>query len=163
MDKAELMKDQPELYAAILAEGKAAAPTPDPAIATLQTQVTQLSEENKSLRKENSVRREKELKAEADNIFTQKLSASELPERLHDKVRAMVDYNKFVKDQVLDVEAFGKAADAEIKDWSDRGIKKGETVLGEGATTKQTETTSKIEENNKHAERLLHYVQPPKK
>lgn len=165
MDKAQLMKEQPELYAEILAEGKAQfkAPEPDPEIKVLKDAIAALSEENKSLKKENDVRREKELKGEAKVIFTEKLAASDLPERLHDKVRAMVDYNKFVKDQALDVVAFGAAVDAEIKDWMDRGVKKGEVVLGESTVVKTPAGLDKTEESKKLSDRLLNHVQPSKK
>jgi len=164
MDKAQLKKDHPELFAEVLAEGKAQVViTADPEIKVLKEAVAALSEENKSLRKENDVRREKELKAEADKLFTEKLAASDLPERLHDKVKVMVDYNKFVKDQALNTKAFGEAVDAEIKDWSDRGVKKGEVVLGESTANKQITTVDKTEETNKNAERLLNHVQPKKK
>jgi hypothetical protein len=165
MDKAQLMKDHPELYAEVLAEGKAqvATPAPDPEIKVLKESFAALSEENKALKKENEVRREKELKAEADKLFTEKLAASELPERLHDKVKVMVDYNKFVKDQALDTKAFGEAVDAEIKDWSDRGVKKADVVLGESTANKQPGATDKNEQANKLSERLLNHVQPQKK
>ena len=138
MDKEQLKKDHPDLYAEIIAEGKAQfkAPEPDPEIQAMKAELTRLSEENKSLKKENDIRREKELKHEADDIWTDKLAESDLPERLHEKVRAMVDYNKFVKDQNLETKAFGEAVDAEIKSWVELGIKKGDVVLGESTTTK---------------------------
>jgi hypothetical protein len=164
MDKEQLKKEHPDLYAEIVAEGKAqfTAPQPDPEIKTLKEDFVKLSEENKALKKENDVRREKELKLEADSIFTQKLSASEVPERLHEKVKGMVDYNKFVKDQALDTKAFGEAVDAEIKDWIDRGIKKSEVVLGETTTVKQV-AGDKNDENQKLSDRLLSHIGQTKK
>lgn len=165
MDKAQFVKEHADLYNEIVAEIKAqfTAPAPDPAIQVMKDQIAQLSEENKALKKENDVRREKELKSDADSIWNQKLSASELPERLHDKVRAMVDYNKFVKDQVLDAKLFGEAVDAEIKDWTDRGVKKGEVILGESTAAKQTSTVDKVAETQKHTDRLLAHVGQTKK
>lgn len=164
MDKAQLMKDHPELFAAILAEGKAQVEIKaDPEIKVLKDAVSALSDENKALKKENDMRREKELKAEADKLFTEKLAASELPERLHDKIKVMVDYNKFVKDQALDTKAFGEAVDAEIKDWLDRGVKKSEVVLGESTATKQAATTDKTEQATKLSDRLLSLVGQPQK
>jgi len=164
MDKAQLKKDHPELFAEVMAEGKAQVViTADPEIKILKESFAALSEENKALKKENEVRREKELKAEADKLFTEKLAASDLPERLHDKVKVMVDYNKFVKDQALDTKAFGEAVDAEIKDWSDRGVKKGEVVLGESTANKQTTTTDKTEQTTKLSDRLLSLVGQPQK
>lgn len=165
MDKAQLMKDHPELYAEIIAEGKAQfkAPEPDPEIAVMKQQIVQLSDENKVLKKDNELRREKELKLEADGIWTKQLAESDLPERLHDKVRAMVDYNKFVKDQALDNKAFGEAVAAEIKSWVDMGIKKGDVVLGESTSVKAPAGPDKTEETQKLTDRLLSHAGQTKK
>jgi len=165
MDKEQLKKEFPDLFNEIIAEGKAQfkAPEPDPEIQAMKAEVTRLSEENKSLKKENDIRREKELKHEANGIWTEKLAESDLPERLHEKVRAMVDYNKFVKDQNLDTKAFGEAVDAEIKSWVEMGIKKGDVVLGESTTTKAPAGPDKAEETKKLSDRLLGYVGQTKK
>jgi hypothetical protein len=165
MDKEQFKKDHADLYAEIVAEVKAQfkAPEPDPEIQAMKAEVARLSEENKSLKKENDIRREKELKHEADDIWDSKLSESDLPDRLHEKVRAMVDYNKFVKDQSLDTKAFGEAVDAEIKSWVEMGIKKADVVLGESTTVKAPTGPDKTEEAKKLSDRLLQHVGQTKK
>jgi hypothetical protein len=165
MDKEQFMKDHADLYKAIVEEVKAQfkAPEPDPEIKVMKAEVARLSDENKALRKENEIRREKELKMEAEAVWAEKLSASDLPERIHAKVQAMVDYNKFVKDQALDAKSFGEAVDAEIKSWIDMGIKKGEVVLGESTSVKQPTGSDKTEEAQKHTDRLLAHVGQTKK
>jgi len=165
MDKEQFMKDHADLYKAIVEEvtAKFKAPEPDPEIKVMKAEVARLSDENKALRKENEIRREKELKMEAEAVWAEKLSASDLPERIHAKVQAMVDYNKFVKDQALDTKSFGEAVDVEIKSWIDMGIKKGEVVLGESTSVKQPTGSDKAEETQKHTDRLLAHVGQTKK
>jgi signal peptide peptidase SppA len=70
------------------------------------------------LEKREAIRREKELKLEAKEIWATKLSASDIPERLYDKVVVHVSADKFIKDGDLDRDAFGEAVDAEIEDWA---------------------------------------------
>ena len=49
-----------------------------------------------------------------------------------------VCYADFVKDGVLDEEAFSEAIDAEIKDWVDRGVSTKTSVIGHGFSQKKT-------------------------
>ncbi len=99
------------------------------------------------LEKSDNIRRENDLKLSASNIWTAKLNASDIPERLFAKVAVQVDYSKYVKDDILDKEKFAEAIDAEIKDWEGRGITS--KVLGMGTTVKDAE----IESSNKEAEK----------
>ena len=92
------------------------------------------------LEKAEAIRREKELRLEARAIWMDKLSNSDIPDRLHDKVMTQVSYEKFVKDGVLDREAFQSAIDAEVKDWTDRGVTS--SVLGFGVSTKGVEDSA---------------------
>lgn len=167
MNKEKFKTEHADLYAEIVAEVTAQVTAqfkaqPNTDMEAMKTEVARLSDENKALKKENDLRREKEIQAEADKLWAVALSGSDLPERLHGKVQAMVDYNKFVKDQALDIKSFGEAIDAEIKSWVDMGIKKGDVVLGESTTVKEPTTTPKAEENKKLSDRLLNYVQPKK-
>jgi hypothetical protein len=155
MDKAQFMSEHKNLYNEIVAEVKAQFSQPAVDLKPLQDQITALTEENKKLTKENATRKERELASEAKSLFKAKLVESEIPERLHDKIQGMVDHNKFVKDDSLDVAAFGAAVDAEIKDWLDRGIKKEPVVQGEGTSTKSPAGNTKLEENNTLTENLL--------
>jgi hypothetical protein len=107
----------------------------------MQAQITDLSgkldESNKrtlELEKKDSLRAESELKHKAERIWTDALNASEVAEHLHDKIRKHVSYVKFVKDGILDVEAFKKAVNDEITDWVSRGATT--SVLGTGFVKK---------------------------
>lgn len=108
------------------------------------------------LEKKDALREEREREAHADRIWNEKLSASEIGSHLYDKVKRMVSFAKFVKDDVLDIEAFSKALDDEIVDWEKRGA--GVTVSGLGIVGREaagnTDTVAK-EENTKLSNDLL--------
>lgn len=99
--------------------------------------------------KEAAIQAQNALVAAASTIWTTKLSESDLPENLHEKVKLHVDHEKFVGDDGLDSEAFGAAIDKEIADWTEKGITS--TVLGSGFSQKKidaekdTETLSEKE------------------
>lgn len=98
----------------------------DAEITTLQDSLKSEKEKNetfetrvKSLEKKDMIREEKSMKEKAENIMDKKLLASSVPERLHAKIKGLVDYNSFVSENALDAEAFGKAVDAEIKEFEE--------------------------------------------
>ncbi len=93
-----------------------------------------LGERVLTVEKDNEIRREKEIEAKAEGIFMAKLKDSDIPTRIHGKVRKHVDHNKFVTDDVLDETAFSAKCDAEIKDWETNGITKANTVQGFGTS-----------------------------
>lgn len=99
----------------------------------------------KVLEKNDIIRSEKEKKMSAENIMDRALDACDIPTHLHDKVRSMVPYGTYVKDDVFDAEAYKKAVDAEIKDWEDRGIKT--SVLGSGHVAKTVNDDTKTTES----------------
>lgn len=82
------------------------------------------------LEKAEAIRAESDLKAEADKIWSDKLVESNVSDRLYDKIQSQVSYDKFVKDGVLDREAFSDAIDKEIEDWVGRGATT--SVMGGG-------------------------------
>jgi len=90
-----------------------------------------------ALEKNDMLRSERELKAIADQMVANKLSASEVPERLFAKIRKLLDHNKFMKDDKLDKEAFAEAIDNEIKEFEDAGVTT--SVLGFGTTGRTDE------------------------
>jgi len=106
----------------------------------------QLSTKVLTLEKREAIRTEKELKATADSIWTSKLSASEIPVRLFDKVRGQVNHEKFVKDDALDTATFSAAVDTEIADW-EKDLPNS-VVLGI-AFTEKSDVGDKIEERQK--------------
>jgi len=90
-----------------------------------------------ALEKQENLRKEKELKTFADNIVNQKLAASQVPERLHDKVRKQTDYNLYVDSEgKFDQTKFSEAVDSEIKDfaeiWEETTKEATSSVLGFG-------------------------------
>jgi len=95
---------------------------------------TQFEEKVAALEKAEAIRRERELKFEAGAIWREKLSNSDIPDRLHDKVMSQVNYEKFVNEGALDTESFQSAIDEEIKDWTDRGVTS--NVMGFGVSVK---------------------------
>lgn len=109
----------------------------------LEKENEKLNDRVLGLEKKDAIREAKELKKSADNIWTKKLSESDVPENLHVKVRQYVSHVKFTEEGVLDVEKFGEAVDAEIKDWVDRGVTS--KVLGTGFTKKTVDETALAE------------------
>lgn len=110
--------------------------------AGLETEIKGLKTTTLALEKKDDIRTQNELKASADNIWTKQLSDSNIPENMHDKVCRYVSYDKFTKDDVLDVEAFGEAIKAEIKDWEARGVTS-TNVLGAGFTEQNVDEAEK--------------------
>jgi hypothetical protein len=139
----ELRKDHPELIAEITKEVETKFnQEKDGLVNQFQAQIdetnkklTALDETNKSLEKQLSIRAEKDRQNEAAALIETALSKSKIPATLHDKVKRQIDYTAFVKDDVLDVAAFTKAIEDEIKDWEDRI---GDKVLGFGTSKQET-------------------------
>jgi hypothetical protein len=145
MDLAKLKAEHPDLFAEVLALGKAEAETAFvPIKAGLEAKITELSTEkdklsvaNKDvndrvlkLEKQETLRKEEGIKAIADAVFSGKLKETTIPERLYPKIRKQLSHESFVKDEKLDIESFSAAVVAELKDWIP---KEGETegsVLG---------------------------------
>jgi hypothetical protein len=114
-------------------------------VATLTEQNTKLSEENKgnevrlqSLEKAEMLRTEAALKHSATVVFDKLFAATELPVRLSEKIRKLVDHEKFIKDGSLDKDAFTAAVELELKDWTAVSSEEG-SVLGFGASSKGNE------------------------
>lgn len=89
------------------------------------------NERLKALEKKEAIRAEREIESTAHHIWNEELIQSDVPARLHPKVRSMVRHDKFIKDDVLDADAFREAVRGEIKDWEGFTASK-ETVLGTG-------------------------------
>ena len=111
------------------------------------------------LEKTDTIRSEKELATSAGTIWATKLSNSDIPEHLYDKVAGMVSHTKFVKEGVLDKEVFGIAVDEEIADWVKKGVVS--TVMGTGFSANSDESgetlvdKQKDEDTTKMANHLL--------
>ena len=90
-----------------------------------------------SFEKEAAIQEQAAMTASADTIWATKLSESDLPENLHEKVKLHVSYEKFVSDKGLDTETFSAAIDEEVADWTEKGITS--TVLGSGFSQKKVD------------------------
>jgi len=98
-----------------------------------------LTERVLGLEKKETIRAENELKSSANAVWTKKLSESDIPESMYDKVRPYVSHSKFTEEGILDVEKFTEAVSAEIKDWESKGVTS--KVLGSGFTDKSVDET----------------------
>ena len=135
MNLQELKEKHPDLVAAIAGEVKA------DMSAQFASDKEAIAQEKESLRKTvlklekaEAIRQERDLKAEADNVWANALRDSDIPERLHVKVQKQVSYAKFVKDGILDQASFTEAVKAEVEDWEARGAT--DTVMGVGFSSK---------------------------
>lgn len=91
----------------------------------LKEEKENLSEENKknenrivALERAETIRKEKDLKDQSSAIIDKKLSDSELPGRLHERVKKYINHNDFVDENSdLKVEDFSSHVDEEIESW----------------------------------------------
>ena len=160
MNIAELKKDHPDLYKEVFGKGEAKSrldfETERIALTetneTLQADVTTLtatvatqgetvSELSKKIEKEEALKLAASLEKEAKDIWNVKLTDSDIPDYLHEKAARMVTHEKFVKEDKLDIEAFGAAVDAEIKSWEVKFTNEGKDD-GFGTSHKKEETFS---------------------
>lgn len=162
MDLAQLKKDHPDLVVQIQNEIKSEF---DKKIAdektafsvemtSIKTEIAKKDERILELEKRDAIRAEKELNAFADKIWSAKLAASNISERLHVKVKGHVSYSKFVKDEKLDEVAFGKAIEDEIASWEQLGATN--DIMGTSFSIKEdvgsaTKLAQKKETENKEA------------
>jgi hypothetical protein len=137
MDIAQLKKDYPDLYKEVFSLGETAGK--EAAEQKFTSEKTELEASLETMKsdlakfaKQEAIRAEKEMRMEADALFSAKLAKSEIPEHLYSKVRPHVAYTKYVNEGVLDKEAFGKAIDSEIQSWIDAGVTS--TVMGSSFT-----------------------------
>jgi len=153
-----------EMETAFAAEKKAL----EDKLAAKEAELEGQNERVLKLEKKDTIRSEREMKNQADSLWTAKLTESDIPDHLYDKVKNQVTYSKFVKDEVFDAESFGKAVDAEIKDWVDRGVVessvKGMGFSEEKETAASSAAKKQEEEDDKTVNTLLAHVgQEPKK
>ena len=134
MNAQELREEWPELVAEI--EGAVTAKS-DAKAATMKNENSALNDKVLKLEKLEAIRQVKEVQSEANMIWASALSGSEIPERLHDKVKVQVSHEKFVKDGLLDRAGFAEAVKAEVEDWETRGATS--QVMGTGFASKDVE------------------------
>lgn len=105
------------------------------------------------LEKKDAIRADRERAATADRIWESKLSESDIDESLFDKVKQMVRYGKFVKDDELDVDAFAKAVEDEIADWEKR--RSSAHVSGMGAVNRSADGDGEAQNQNAEENKKL--------
>ena len=172
----ELQEKYPELYAEIqrqLSEKEAKIQELSDKMTEVENKRKELESENTALSDENQrnvqrieklekledLRREKDIKNQADGIVSAKLSENNIPVRLHEKIRKQLDHNMCVSEEnVFDSAKFTEQVDAEIKDWKETlgefTVKK-DTVLGMSGGDR---TDFSEQNSDDDASRLLNYV-----
>jgi len=138
MNAAELREKYPDLVAQI--EGsvtdrmRAEISEREAVMAEKEAETT---EKIRRLEKAEAIRQEKDILADAESIWTKTLANSDVPVRLHDKVKTMVSHEKFVQEGVLDKTGFSDAVKAEVEDWEKRGATS--SVMGTGFASRDVE------------------------
>jgi hypothetical protein len=123
----------------------------------LSTQLTEMrtelegsNEKMKELEKKETIRAEKErqmtIESESKDIWAEKLADSDLSEAAKGRLPEYVDPKKFLKeDGALDIEAFTKAVEGEIKYWTEE-VGATTSVLGLASNRKQVDEESKSQQ-----------------
>jgi len=172
MNLSELKEKHSDLYQQVFDAGKAEAHEKEVKLETekdalkatcaaMETDVADLKATilklDKELTIEKMTSKAKEEKIRADSIMNKILEASAIAESLHDKVRAMVDVNKFkTADGAFDAEAFTGVFMAEVADWEAK-VPAG-TNLGAGlAKTDDNDTTPQGAYSSENVEILSRY------
>lgn len=107
--------------------------------------ITELTNKNLALEKKDTLRTEAEFQGKADGIWEVSLSKSEIPERLHAKVKKHVRHTDFTDESgAYDWTKFEAAVVAEVKDWEAQ-IPKGSSVQGGGYQKRTPESFSEEE------------------
>jgi hypothetical protein len=136
MDLKELKEKHLDLFNQVFEDGKKSAETAfskereefTATISSLNEKFSQNEDRMGKMEKELTLSREANILAQADKLFADKFAESDIEPRLEPKVRNSINHNKYVKNDALDVEAFTKAVDEELKDWQERMPSSG--VLG---------------------------------
>ncbi|MBW2623966.1 MAG: S49 family peptidase [Deltaproteobacteria bacterium] len=151
MNAQELREKYPDMVAEI--EGS----VEQKLTAKFDKKATAMQDENGTLKasvlkleKSEAIRQVREVKTDADSIWTAALNGSDVPERLHDKVKVQVSHDKFVQDGLLDRAGFAKAVKAEVEDWETRGATS--QVMGAGFSSKDVEDESSVKLKKEEAD-----------
>jgi hypothetical protein len=112
--------------------------------------VEELEAKVKEYEKEKLIFEENSRKEFAEKVWGEKLKEAEIPERLHEKVKAFVSAEKFVGEDGFDKDSFVAAVDKEIEFWAE--TKEEEKIQGSGSFSKKP--VSENEFNDDAAEAL---------
>lgn len=133
MTKAELKEKYPDLLASIESEAKQGMVSSQ-TFSDLSTEKNALEQENIQLKSEHRdliMANTTMSKTLAETIFDASFSGSTLPKSLKPKFAKLVDHKDFVAENgVLDAEAYTKAMDSEIAEWSSAANFSSDTING---------------------------------
>jgi len=138
MNAQELREKHPELVAEIESSLEQKLATKfDGEKTAMATENSTLKDSVLKLEKFEAIRQVREVKTDADGIWTSALAGSDIPDRLHNKVKVQVSHEKFVEDGILDRDGFSAAVKTEVEDWETRGATS--QVMGTGFSSKGVE------------------------
>jgi hypothetical protein len=162
MDLEQLKEQYPDLHKQIMDQFA----EKDQEIERLKSENQNLSDSKKqyedrikNLEKAEQMRREKDLRDQANSIIDSHLQASSIPERLFSKVKKQLDHNDYVDQEgVLDTQKFSEAVQNEVKEWDD-SIKQFSSGSVEGfSSTGKTEQDKESEKYSQVADELLSFI-----
>lgn len=166
MDLDQLKEEHPDLYAKVLEEGKSAALAETKGndnevlaeIKKVNDRIDRMEDGMTKLNESDTLRSAKELSRQADKLWNDRLSKSDLiPARLHSEIKTTVNHNKFIgEDGKFDTEAFTEAVEGKISLWEDN-LKPEDDVMGSGFSEQDLDGNKAEEvqeENNKMVQRL---------
>lgn len=143
-DDGAFQKFVEDTKAGVKAEFSAELAKKDGQVVELSEKLTKMSDSltqiQAKMEKEEALRQEMALKAEADSVFDAAFSNSSVPDRLKSKVRKQISHHSFVKDGVLGKEEFQAAIEAELNDWKDISDTKA-SVQGFGTSQREVAET----------------------
>lgn len=155
MKLADLKKDDPEGYALLISEVQGAVKVEF--VRDMDALRAQLAEKEAinvaqgkqilALEKDKILREEKDREKDANAIWDRELAASDIPVRLHDKVRNQVSYASFVtKEGVFDKTGFTAAVQKEIVDGWPASSVQGLGVMRKDPASSDSETKQEKED-----------------
>lgn len=148
----ELKTAHPELFAEVILLGKVEGKTEAEssfaeAKTELEAKITALTADKTSLsatvqetatkvlglEKQETLRKEQGILLSVEQIFSEIMVKSEIPERLRPKIRKQINHEVFVKDEKFDTEAFAAAVTKELADWLPKEGDEDAAILGMGS------------------------------
>lgn len=164
MDMNELKAKHPDLVNQIVSESESkfveTKKVLDDKIVELSETIKERDKRIIQFEKDEAIRKESEMSVQADGIWNECLSKSNVPVHLFAKVKKHVVYSDFVKDGKFETEAFAKAVTDEAKDWEEKGVTSN-VIGGHFGKTKDVDGDDKLSEkkdNTDRANSLLNLV-----
>lgn len=128
---------------------------------TLSNSNTELSDRVQKLEKNDTIRTEREIKANAKSVVEKRLSQTSFSDRIKDKIRQQFSHEKFVdENNSFDIQKFTEHVDSEVKDWEASLEESGSNKVDGYGFTENKEGESEFSETkvDEVTNRLLDYV-----